>query len=119
MINLQMKRIYEPASSTDGFRVLADRLWPRGIKKEDAKIDLWVKGITPTAPLREAFHRGDILWQEFKEKYRLELLDNPALDSFVETIQDRGTVTLLFAGKDADHTHVKVMVDVLKQKLQL
>ena len=117
MVNLQMKRIYEPAEATDGFRVLVDRLWPRGVSKEGAKIDLWAKDITPTTELREAYHTGRVDWPAFVDLYHAELEKNPAVDEFVVTIRGKETVTLLFASKDTDHTHVKVILDVLAQKL--
>jgi len=112
-----MKRIYEPAAPEDGFRVLADRLWPRGVKKDGARIDLWAKDITPTPELRRDSHSGRISWQDFTDRYRLELQNNPALSVFIETITDKKNVTLLFAGKDTNHTHVKILMDVLTEKM--
>jgi len=113
-----MKRIYDPAAPSDGFRVLVDRLWPRGVKKETAAIDLWAKDITPSTMLREDYHSGIDSWDMFAVKYRKELLGNPAVDSFLDTIRDKEIVTLLFAGKDTAHTHVKVLLAVLEEKLQ-
>jgi len=117
MPNIQMKRIYEPITPSDGFRVLVDRLWPRGVKKETAGIDLWAKDITPSALLREEYHTGVDSWDVFAIKYRKELLANPAVDSFVDTIRDKETVTLLFASRDTEHTHVTVLLAVLEEKL--
>jgi len=113
-----MKRIYEPAALSDGFRVLVDRLWPRGVKKERAALDLWAKDITPSTTLREDYHTGADSWEVFSVKYRKELLGNPALDLFIDTIRDKETVTLLFAGRDTTHTHVKILLAVLEEKLQ-
>jgi len=118
MPTIQMKRIYEPAAPSDGFRVLVDRLWPRGVKKETAAINLWAKDITPSTMLREDYHGGVDSWEVFSAKYRKELLSNPAVDTFVGTIRDQETVTLLFAGKDTEHTHVKILLAVLEEKLQ-
>ena len=117
MVNIQKKRIYEPASPADGFRVLADRLWPRGVRKDAAKIDLWAKDITPSAGLREDFHGGRCPWPEFEIKYRLELSSGPSLGNFIEMIRGMETVTLLFAGKDTEHTHVNVLMDALEEKM--
>ncbi|MCL2674516.1 MAG: DUF488 family protein [Defluviitaleaceae bacterium] len=117
MPNIQMKRIYEPAAPSDGFRVLVDRLWPRGISKETANIDLWAKDITPSTQLREEYHSGAYSWDVFADKYHNELLVNPAIDAFCNTIRDKETVTLLFAAKDTVHTHVKVLLAVLEDKL--
>ena len=117
MTNIQTKRIYDPAATTDGFRILVDRLWPRGVKRDEAKLDLWAKDITPTTELRKAYHEGSIAWPEFEALYHAQLCKNPALDDFVKTVRNKETVTLLFAGKDTAHTHVKVIVDVLRQHL--
>ena len=81
-------------------------------------IDLWAKEITPTTELQEAYHSGQIAWPEFETKYYAELEGNPALDGFIDTIKAKDTVTLLFAGKDTEHTHVLVIVDVLRYKMQ-
>ena len=117
MANIQAKRIYEPAGTTDGFMVLIDRLWPRGISKEEARIDLWAKDIAPSTGLRKDFHTGKIPWPLFEELYRSELLNNPALDAFVDAVKDKETTTLLFAAKDTVQTHAKVVLGVLAQKL--
>jgi len=119
MVTIQTKRIYEPTAPADRFRILVDRLWPRGVKKENAHIDLWAKEITPTTELRKAYHAGLVPWPVFEAKYRAELLQNPALASFVSTVRTQEAVTLLFAGKDAEHTHVTVIVAVLHEQLQL
>ena len=118
MTAIRMKRIYELPAPGDGFRVLAARLWPRGMKKEAAQIDLWARDITPTTGLRKDFHSGKISWQEFAGAYQAELLCNPALDEFTGTIKNKKAVTLLFAGKDTDHSHVKVLANILKQRLK-
>ena len=117
MVNIQLKRIYEPAASEDGFRILVDRLWPRGIKKDNARIDLWAKDITPTTALRQACHSGQISWPDFTQKYHLELLDNPAFDAFIEKILNKKTVTFVFAAKNTDHNHVKILMDIVMEKV--
>ena len=109
MPDIRLKRIYEPAAGGDDFRVLADRLWPRGMKKDRVLIDLWAKEIAPATVLRTNYHDGIISWQEFENLYHIELLHNPAMHSFIQTIQNRKTVTLLFAGKDSDRTHAKII----------
>ena len=115
MLHFQMKRIYEPRSPEDGFRVLADRLWPRGIKKEAAGLDFWAKDLAPSADLRKLYHGGHIGWPEFRRLYREELLGGPALDAFRRLTADKDRVTLLFAGKDSGQTHVDVLIEVLGQ----
>jgi len=118
MPTIQLKRIYEPAEPSDGFRVLVDRLWPRGVSKEEAKIDLWAKDITPTTELREDFHSGHEDWPAFEHDYRAELAQNPAFNDFIDQIKDKKTVTLLFAAKDVEHTHAKVLLAALEAKLR-
>jgi len=98
----QIKRVYEPAKSSDGIRVLVDRLWPRGLSRERARIDLWLKEIAPSDTLRRLFHGNPAGWEEFKAAYYAEL-DQPAVQSAVRTLLDRLTlepVTLLFAARD-------------------
>jgi uncharacterized protein YeaO (DUF488 family) len=116
MVNIQVKRVYEPAEASDGFRVLVDRLWPQGESKEKAQIDLWDKDIAPTAELRQSFHSGEISWETFEGMYRQELEHNPALNAFIDLIKDKKTVTLVFAAKDTEHTHVKVILAVLAER---
>ena len=113
---IRIKRIYDPAGPEDGFRVLVDRLWPRGIRKAHAHIDLWAKEITPSTELREDLHSGHDSWPVFAKEYRAELLHNEALDAFAETIKDKQTVTLLTATKDLARTHVTVLMEMLKKK---
>ncbi|MFA7141752.1 MAG: DUF488 family protein, partial [Candidatus Paceibacterota bacterium] len=73
---IKLKRIYNKAEKDDGFRVLVDRLWPRGVSKEEAKLGLWLKEIAPSNDLREWFHHDPKKWKEFKEKYKKEVLEN-------------------------------------------
>ena len=112
MYELQCKRIYEPAKQGDGFRILVDRLWPRGIKKEDAKIDLWAKDIAPSTDLRKFFGHDPKKYASFKKAYREELTDNPAAENFkdlcLEKIKDQ-RVTLLYGAKDEKYNHALVL----------
>jgi len=117
MPNIQLKRIYEPAASSDGFRVLVDRLWPRGVSKERAHLDLWAKNISPSTALREAYHSGGYTFAEMQKIYRAELAKNPAVDDFVKTIAKKKTVTLLTATKDIGHAYVADIVHALKKKM--
>ena len=117
MVSIVVKRVYEPVDPTDGFRILVDRLWPRGLRKDAAAIDLWAKEVTPSTPLRQDFHSGHILWPEFEDRYLAELSANPALDDLSALIRDKPAVTLLVAGRDTDHTHAKVLVQALTDRL--
>ena len=118
MTKIQIKRIYDPVKPSDGFRVLVDKLWPRGISKERADLDFWAKDIAPSAELREAFHMGADSWSAFEKAYRKELKDNPAVDDFIKLVKDKGMVTLLFASKEPEHNHAIVLADVLRSELR-
>ena len=112
---LKLKRIYEEASEDDGFRVLVDRLWPRGIKKESAKVDLWVKDLAPTTEMRKWFNHDAEKWDELHRRYCEELVNNEAFHSFLETIGCHPVVTLLFGAKDTAHNNVVVMGDLIQR----
>lgn len=115
MKNLSIKRIYEPAEKADGFRILVDRLWPRGVKKETAGIDLWLKDVAPSTELRQWFHSGERDWKEFRYKYLLELKHNPAIEELTGLIEQHKTVTLLYAAKDEHQNHASVLLDFLQK----
>jgi uncharacterized protein YeaO (DUF488 family) len=98
-----IKRIYEPAAKTDGFRILVDRLWPRGISKENAHIDLWLKEIAPSTDLRNWFNHEPEKWKEFCRKYKMELKDSATLSELRALLRIHRDVTLLYAAKDEQH----------------
>ena len=104
-----MKRIYDPTEAGDGFRVLADRLWPRGVSKEKAAVDMWAKDVTPSTELRRAYHAGEMDWAQFAGQYRAELAGNPGLDEFIERVRAKSVVTLLTAAHDVEHSHLPVL----------
>lgn len=113
---VRLKRIYEAKADGDGLRVLVDRLWPRGIKKQDAEIDLWMKDIAPSPELRRWFGHDPGRWAEFSRRYRAELQRNGAA---VDILRDKvrlEAVTLLFAAKDTEHNHAVVLKDVLSPR---
>lgn len=112
---IKIKRIYEPADPKDGFRILVDRLWPRGISKDKAKIDLWLKDIAPSPELRKWFNHKAKRFNEFKHKYRDELLKTNALNHVFELEKEKGIVTLLYAAKDSNINHAKVLLEVLNE----
>lgn len=112
---IRLKRVYAPLER-DGYRVLVDRLWPRGLKREDAHIDEWAKEIAPSSELRKWFHADSSRWREFVVRYRRELSQPEAADA-LERLRARakkGAVTLLFAAKDEQRNHAAVLRDVLK-----
>jgi len=99
-MRIQIKRVYETRSSKDGFRVLVDRLWPRGLTKDKAKIDLWAKDLAPSSELRKWYGHDPHKWGEFKRRYFGELKNKkPAVSEFVDRIR-RGSVTFLFSSKE-------------------
>ena len=113
---IKVKRIYEKPSKDDGFRILVDRLWPRGIKKDEAKIDLWLKEIAPSDELRKWFSHKKERWIEFKKRYKEELKEKTELIEEIKKIEiEHGTVTLLFSAKDAEHNNAVVLLEFIKE----
>ena len=107
---IKIKRIYEDHSKTDGYRILVDRLWPRGISKENAKIDLWIKEVTPSNDLRKWYHDNLEQRDEFSQKYLLELEKNSdSLNEIKKTIHGHKTITLVSAAKDPKLVHAVVL----------
>jgi uncharacterized protein YeaO (DUF488 family) len=112
-MRIQIKRAYEERSPKDGTRVLVDRLWPRGLAKNEAQVDLWLKDIAPSPELRTWFGHDPAKWQEFRFRYQSELRGkSELLASILETAQDT-TVTLLYAAKDEKHNHALVLLEQL------
>ncbi len=112
-MDIQIKRIYEAASDGDGFRALVDRLWPRGIRKDEINIDAWMKEIAPSAELRKWFAHDPARWTEFQQKYRRELDEHAgALAPLIDACS-RGRVTLLYAAKDEAHNDAVALRDYL------
>src|SRR5690606_2444746 len=109
MGTISIKRIYEPPAAGDGFRVLVDRLWPRGIKKDEARVDRWMKEVAPSTALRKWFGHDPQRWVEFTTRYRKELQANPAFTELIALIKEKGNVTLLYAAKDEAHNQAVVL----------
>jgi uncharacterized protein YeaO (DUF488 family) len=111
---IQTKRVYERPAKTDGFRVLVDRLWPRGLTKEQAKVDSWMKEIAPSDALRKWFHHEDGSWGEFEKRYKAELkTKKELLSELKKLVKERGTVTLLFGSKDEQKNQAVVLAKML------
>lgn len=108
-----IKRVYEDPSNQDGYRILVDRLWPRGIKKDDLPLDEWCKEITPSTQLRREFHARHIDQVEFQERYLAELEGSPDL-ARIATIAQSGQVTLLIAGRDVQNSHAHVLREAIE-----
>lgn len=113
-MKINLKRIYEEPSSDDGYRVLVDRIWPRGISKEKAGIDEWNKDLAPSSELRKWFHHDPERWEEFSKKYWEELLKNHPGREFLSRIKGQNVITLLFAAKDTEHCHPIILKEYLE-----
>jgi uncharacterized protein YeaO (DUF488 family) len=112
---IRIKRVYEAPSVEDGYRILVDRLWPRRLSREKAKVDLWLKEIAPSDTLRKKFRHDPAKWEEFKGKYMEELRSKEDLLRKIKQIEEeRGMVTLLCAAKDELHNNAVVLSIVLK-----
>ncbi len=115
-LKIRIKRVYDDYSKEDGFRVLVDRLWPRGVSKERAKVGLWLKSIAPSTELRQWFDHDPEKWAEFQKRYYAELKD---LKEEVEALREHAkkqTVTLLFAAKDPKINHAAALENYLEGK---
>ena len=116
---LRIKRVYEPPDAGDGARVLVDQLWPRGLSRERAKIDLWLKEIAPSDGLRRQFHGDPSAWDHFKTAYYDEL-EQAAAQSALHALLDRlshGPVTLLFAARDETRNNAVALMEWLENRL--
>ena len=115
---IKIKRAYDKPSKDDGYRILVDGLWPRGISKEDAKIDLWLKEISPSSELREWFSHDPKKWEGFKSRYREELKEKAELVKELKRLEkEKKTVTLLYSAKDEQHNNVIALSEILKNRI--
>lgn len=110
---IRLKRVYEPASDEDGFRVLVDRLWPRGVSKERAALDLWLKDVGPSNALRKWYGHVPERWPEFQEQYRAELAANEAFGELERVVNAHNVVTLLFGARDEERNEAVVLAKLL------
>lgn len=111
---MKLKRIYEKPAPQDGYRVLIDRLWPRGVSKEDAALDEWNKNVSPSTNLRKWFDHQPELFEQFSKKYKEELLQHTDDLEKLKSISETQELTLLYASKDEVNNHSVVLLDVLK-----
>jgi uncharacterized protein YeaO (DUF488 family) len=117
-LNIQLKRAYEPAEESDGFRVLVERLWPRGISKERAHIDLWDKEIAPSTELRKWYNHELDKWPEFQKKYQQELRENSeAVEAFRKACGTHKKVTFIYSAHDEQHNSAVVFKHFLEHQL--
>jgi uncharacterized protein YeaO (DUF488 family) len=113
-MGIQLKRAYEKAERGDGFRVLIDRLWPRGVAKEEAKIDRWLKEAAPSTALRKWFGHDPDKWEEFKKRYDKELAEHEEALNEIRQQARGGMVTLVYGAKDVEHNDAVAMLEYLK-----
>ena len=102
---IRLKRVYDPASNDDGVRLLVERLWPRGVKKTDLRLDAWLKDVAPSTELRRWFSHDPAKWTEFQQRYFAELDAHPEAVEPILKASSRGPVTLLFSSHDAEHNN--------------
>jgi len=112
---IKIKRVYENSSKDDGERILVDRLWPRGVSKEKAKIDLWVKEIAPSDELRKWFSHDPLKWVEFKKRYESELKRMRVEVQKLASISKKENLTLLYAAKDEEHNNAVVLKEFMEK----
>ena len=111
---VQLKRVYDPADEEDGFRVLVDRVWPRGVSKAVAAVDLWMKDVAPSAALRTWFGHQPERWPEFRKRYLAELRDHEDEIAALKQHARRGRLTLVFGARDIDRNQAVVLKEVLE-----
>jgi uncharacterized protein YeaO (DUF488 family) len=117
MDSIRTRRVYDPRAPDDGARLLVDRLWPRGLKKEKLQLAGWLKEVAPSDSLRQWFRHDTARWAEFQSRYSAELEKNPPAWQPILQAARKGKVTLLFAAKDADHNNAVALKAFLERKL--
>lgn len=113
---IKLKRVYDRPLKSDGYRILVDRLWPRGLRKEKAALDEWTKDLAPTGRLRNWFDHDPHYWQQFKRKYKAELKQNALLEDFVEKLSDKKKITLVYTTRYDQLTHAIILKEVLEAR---
>ena len=115
MHRLSIKRVYDAPATTDGVRVLVDRLWPRGLSKEQARIDHWLKEIAPSNQLRKWYNHDESRWEEFKHRYFDELRDQDEPVIQLQTLINAQSVTLLYAAHSETHNNAVALAEFLRE----
>ena len=113
-MSLAIKRVYEPVAPKDGYRILVDRLWPRGLSKERAAVDLWLKTIAPSTELRQWFGHEPAKWPEFRRKYSAELATHAEEIAQIRALAKRRRVTLVYGARDTEHNDAVALLDYLE-----
>lgn len=115
---IRIKRVYRAARVSDGRRVLVDRLWPRGVAKDRARLDSWAKELAPSDDLRRWYHAGPGRWEEFEQRYRAELATQPERLRELAALTATDVVTLLFGSKDEERNNATVLAEVLREEIR-
>ena len=115
-MKIQIKRVYDEPREADGTRILIDRLWPRGLSKAKAHVDLWLKDIAPSTPLRQWFGHDPGKWTEFKQRYKDELKNNSEAVAQLRAHVDKGTVTFVYGAKDQEHNDAVVLQEYFEER---
>jgi uncharacterized protein YeaO (DUF488 family) len=118
VINTKIKRVYDAVSSTDGTRLLVERLWPRGVKKTSLKIDGWLKDVAPSTELRQWFSHDPAKWDEFRRRYFNELTTNPDAWRPIIEAAHHGTVTLIYSSHDTEHNNAVALQEFLTHRFK-
>jgi len=113
-MSIRIKRVYEEPDEEDGRRILVDRLWPRGLTKEKARVDLWLKDVAPSTDLRKWFAHDPAKWTQFQERYREELKEGKEQISLLKQEAAKGTITLVYGARDQQHNEAVVLQKLLK-----
>lgn len=116
MMNVQLKRAYEPPSESDGLRVLVDRLWPRGVRKSGARIERWLKEVAPSTALRKWFGHDPAKWEEFRKRYFAELDERAPVVEELYRQAKQGPVTLVYGARDETYNHAAALKDYLGRR---
>lgn len=115
-MEIRIKRAYDGAAPSDGCRILVDRLWPRGITRETARLDAWEKDLAPSPALRKWYGHDPSRWEEFRKQYRAELAGNPETGRFAEKYRVQEVITLIYTAKNENYTHALVLQEFLLEQ---
>lgn len=115
-MNIKIKRVYEKPAKDDGSRILVDRLWPRGLTKEKASVDLWLKEIAPSTELRKWFGHDPEKWNRFRRRYETEIRNKDDVIEILKGKASQGTITLIYAARDEKHNEARVLKQFLERK---
>jgi uncharacterized protein YeaO (DUF488 family) len=115
-VKLKIKRVYDPPAKSDGLRILVDRLWPRGLSKQSAKIDYWLRDVAPSNRLRKWFAHDPVKWEEFRRRYAKELSGNPEAVTELRKLLSKRRATLLFATQDTERNNATALRDCLARR---